>query len=130
MLAAASRARCGRATLLGESLSASLCPIRSSAFRDIGSHGVGGAPCDVMGWGGFAGALPAQLMPLPAAATTGPGRSLATDTPDHPGGLALGNDRILKPTHEPGGALGDQVALLIQCDHVIAVIEDQGVHQP
>jgi len=122
MLAAARRARCGRATLLDESLSASLCPIRSSTFRDIGSHGVGGASCDVMG--GFAGALSAPLMPLPADATSGAGRSLATDTPDHPGGLALGNDRVLKPTHEPGGALGDQVALLIQSDHVIAVIED------
>jgi hypothetical protein len=67
---------------------------------------------------GFAGSLPAPLMPAAQR------RSLATDTPDHSGGLALGNDRIFKPTHEPGGALGDQVALLIQCDHVIAVVED------
>ena len=41
-----------------------------------------------------------------------------------------GQPSALDPAHEPLGALGHDVALLVQRDHVVAVVQHQRVHQP
>src|SRR5581483_6418355 len=57
-------------------------------------------------------------------------RSFAADASHDTSDIALGDDGALQPADEPLGALGHDVPLLVERDHVIAVLQDERVDEP